>query len=492
MFVNSALLLLLLAALADAADPTCSRGLKDSTGKVCCPSYCGSCGGNGCELRNGGYWECCVPGITGGKGSCNINDPPCNIAPTATATSDPLCKAGILNSDKKTCCAASCGTCGGEGCSIRPGGSAACCTSTIAAAAISCNSHQAPCTVEAQTASSVTVTTTSVGSTRRPVSLAMMPGDPDTSIFNRMRTYNTKVDSMLMYQNVQYLNWNWPKTVLDSGLHVFLVLEFRDSYPNLWDIAGGKYDGKLINFFKVVKADGRQITVRLLHEFNGNWYNWCIDAGGSNSIDAYKAAFRHVSSVIRSVGAHVKIQASFNSNNTNDKKTAYALMYPGDEYLDAICVSAYQFCGVDIWHTTVPSLETIMGSWYNQMVAITHKPLCIAEMSSTNTCGGKVAWITEAWSLLAYKFPRITSLSWFFQNKWSAKEDLSLNTQAEIDAWRNGAAAFKQATGYGQGDESREITSEMEAAITAAQDQYLKELTKLGLEVSTTDDSKKQ
>ncbi len=56
---------------------------------------------------------------------------------------DPTCKFGI--SSGKACCAASCGKCGGAGCSQRPGGANACCTGNIKAANKSCTKHPAPC-----------------------------------------------------------------------------------------------------------------------------------------------------------------------------------------------------------------------------------------------------------------------------------------------------------------------------------------------------------
>ena len=56
---------------------------------------------------------------------------------------DPTCKYGILSG--KACCAASCGKCGGTGCSQLPGGASNCCTGSIAAANKSCTKHPAPC-----------------------------------------------------------------------------------------------------------------------------------------------------------------------------------------------------------------------------------------------------------------------------------------------------------------------------------------------------------
>jgi hypothetical protein len=58
-------------------------------------------------------------------------------------TADQSCSTGIANDN--TCCAASCGSCGGSGCSTRPGGSEACCVGTIEAAGVSCTESGPPC-----------------------------------------------------------------------------------------------------------------------------------------------------------------------------------------------------------------------------------------------------------------------------------------------------------------------------------------------------------
>lgn len=56
---------------------------------------------------------------------------------------DPTCSRGVPSGN--VCCAASCGTCGGTGCSQRPGGAAACCTTSIRAEGRSCAAFPPPC-----------------------------------------------------------------------------------------------------------------------------------------------------------------------------------------------------------------------------------------------------------------------------------------------------------------------------------------------------------
>ena len=64
----------------------------------------------------------------------------------AVTLGDPTCAAGLASGS--ACCEAGCGSCGGEGCSGRPGGAAACCTSDIYESGRSCLSSEAPCIID--------------------------------------------------------------------------------------------------------------------------------------------------------------------------------------------------------------------------------------------------------------------------------------------------------------------------------------------------------
>lgn len=308
----------------------------------------------------------------------------------------------------------------------------------------------------------------------------MMPGDPNKDIYSRMSQYGARVDSVLIYQNVQWLSWPYVKSLLDSGLKVELTLEFFDNYPNLWDISGGKYDYKLTQFFYQARNDGRHLNVRFLHEFNGDWYNWGALAGGSNSFEAFKAAFRRVSNVIRGTGANVSIMIQHNCLNARGDPTSFANMDPGQNYYDGACVSSYNFCGMDPWHSRNIPLKEVISPWYNAMVSMGTKPLCIAEMGTTGSCGGKEDWIRNAWNDLAYQFPRIKTVTWFLQNKWYIREDLDLNSWSQIQAWKDGMWGFKNAVGYTQGDEIA-VTAAQEAEVNRARKKYEKELQARGL-----------
>ena len=59
---------------------------------------------------------------------------------------DPTCANGVLDSKGEVCCSSTCGgQCGGVGCSLLPGGSGSCCTSTIIENGATCVNGPAPC-----------------------------------------------------------------------------------------------------------------------------------------------------------------------------------------------------------------------------------------------------------------------------------------------------------------------------------------------------------
>jgi len=58
---------------------------------------------------------------------------------------DPSCDNGLLTGSGYSCCPLECGSCGGSGCSGRPGGATNCCGGRIQASGVYCSDAEAPC-----------------------------------------------------------------------------------------------------------------------------------------------------------------------------------------------------------------------------------------------------------------------------------------------------------------------------------------------------------
>jgi hypothetical protein len=120
----------------------CATGVIEAgapaSARVCCDPECGTCGGMGCSTRPGGSRRCCPLGIMKWDRACRSpTDVACMVPPQAELA---FCASGLVGSldSKQVCCSRSCGACGGLGCSHRPGGSNACCASSIVEEGIEC------------------------------------------------------------------------------------------------------------------------------------------------------------------------------------------------------------------------------------------------------------------------------------------------------------------------------------------------------------------
>jgi hypothetical protein len=163
-------------------------------------------------------------------------------------------------------------------------------------------------------------------------------------------------------------------------------------------------------------------------------YPWSLYNGGSNSVQAYLAAFRHMATVIRNTGANVSIQQAYNSMNVGGSDSMQS-MYVGDQYCDEVTVSAYNFACLTGGQSQ--GIDQILKPWYEVMLQTNSKRLGVSEMSSTGQCGvDKPQWIADTWYKLALDFPRIQTINFFFVNK--GREDLDLNDGAQLAAFSAG------------------------------------------------------
>eukprot|EP01012_Entosiphon_sulcatum_P036814 TRINITY_DN4702_c0_g1_i1.p1 TRINITY_DN4702_c0_g1~~TRINITY_DN4702_c0_g1_i1.p1 ORF type:complete len:355 (-),score=47.92 TRINITY_DN4702_c0_g1_i1:685-1749(-) len=155
-------------------------------------------------------------------------------------------------------------------------------------------------------------------------------------------------------------------------------------------------------------GDDRRVYIRLGHEMNGNWYPWspkCVsDLCQPMKIDQtpqdYQAMWRHVYSKLHSspaVGLD-HIQMVFCPNNFAPYHVSD--FYPGDDYVDWMCLDFFNFASVMNLTWSMPAdLATDM---VNQLRAINSaKPLAIGEYASTSKGNGTTAkgdWIAKTFS----------------------------------------------------------------------------------------------
>ncbi|KAG5175376.1 glycoside hydrolase superfamily [Tribonema minus] len=414
------------------------------------------------------------------------------------------CVLNDVREDTRYCCHVSCDVCSdSRSCARFPKNQISkCCGAHIKDNGRSCETGQAPCNVKKSRFSG-----NGPGTVKRDTSVGVWPGgDPKDGVKAKEKELHMHFGHQLLFADVRNLDWDYIASFLDGNRAVELVMEFNSDTPftaNLKDVIGGKYDTDLKDFGRAAAKDGRRITVRLLHELNvfkykrqgngrritvrllhelnGDWYPWGAFTPG-NSPEKLVTAYKHAVSLLRSTGANFKYQLSYNARNAGGNSTPLKAFWPGDEYVDEVCVAAYNTCGTSSNPRMTLSLTAIMNTWYKQITAFTTKKICISEISSTSHCGGKVRakvncevaagaleikevpidslanevnayamcdmpeWLLAAWKDLANKYPRVDSINWFFEDKLNVKKDWDLHTSAEKSAWIKGYKAFEAAT----------------------------------------------
>ncbi|SET30450.1 glycoside hydrolase family 26 protein [[Clostridium] polysaccharolyticum] len=200
-------------------------------------------------------------------------------------------------------------------------------------------------------------------------------------------------------------------------------------------ISSGQKDSYIRQMANDMKAYNKEINISLMHEANGNWYDWAIGDSKVNTNQTYIAAYRHVVDIFRQQGAkNVKFIWNVNAGNCGSGST-YTGHYPGDAYVDYIAIDGYNWGTTQSWGSTWQSFDSIFAAPYQALCAIS-KPIFITEFSSTEIGGNKAAWITETFNTIRTKYPRIKLVSWFGENK---ETDWRINSSASA------LAAFKAA-----------------------------------------------
>ena len=105
----------------------------------------------------------------------------------------------------------------------------------------------------------------------------------------------------------------------------------------LADVAAGRHDADFASFAQNLVNLGRGSSIiRLGWEFDGTWLPWA-----AYDANTYKAAFRRVVGVIRSIAPGVKIDWCGDISGSQTGQDDFTQLYPGDDVVDYIGVDAY-------------------------------------------------------------------------------------------------------------------------------------------------------
>ena len=182
-------------------------------------------------------------------------------------------------------------------------------------------------------------------------------------------------------------------------------------------VAAGQFDAKIHEWASHVeqyldKGEGRTVIIAPLQEANGTWVPYGCDPGN------FKGAYRTFVDIFRSRGLdETKVRWAFAPNGwTSHGCGSLADYYPGDDYVDVLSFSGYNFgtCLSTKWE----SVAEVTDFAINELTAINStKPIVIAQTAAGRTCGGDQAqWVRDLFAHLKAK-SNVFGFIWFNLNK---------------------------------------------------------------------------
>jgi hypothetical protein len=192
--------------------------------------------------------------------------------------------------------------------------------------------------------------------------------------------------------------------------------------PNLTDIIRGDCDQFLVNWSKHIKQVNGIILLRIFHEFNGDWYPWCI-ANNSHNPELLIKAFRHIYDVFRDQKvSNVRFVWCPNSMSVPQESWNYIMdAYPGDEYVDFVGLDVYNGAGESkIWTSF---RKVAIENYFILTKQLPDKPLFICETASRERRGNergqnKAEWIEQMSEAVVSDMSDIKLISWFNEKEY--------------------------------------------------------------------------
>lgn len=226
-----------------------------------------------------------------------------------------------------------------------------------------------------------------------------------------------------------------------GSLSVYDWAPYRDPYTlhepayALRTVTAGRWDAWIRSFATQVRRWGRPLLLRFAWEMNGNWFPWAEGVNGNRSGD-YVRAWRHTHQIFDAVGARNVTWVWCPNVDPRGEYTSLASLYPGDRYVDWICLDGYNWGTNPVGHRTGwQNFDDLYRRSYDQITALAPtKPLMIGELGSTESGGSKAAWIADTFARL-HSYPKVRALLWM--------NDSLDEMDWRLDSSRGALAAFQ-------------------------------------------------
>jgi beta-mannanase len=187
--------------------------------------------------------------------------------------------------------------------------------------------------------------------------------------------------------------------------------------PILYSIVEGHFDSFLGYWAHHIKQVKGTVLLRILHEFNGDWYPWCTVNNDRDPFLVAKA-FRYIHNIFKENNVtNVKFIWCPNSLSSPQESWNFIMdAYPGDEYVDFVALDVYNGAGDGaLWRSF---RKEASENYFMLTQKLPNKPLLICETASRERRVGehgqnKGEWIRQMSEALKSDMSKFRLLAWF-------------------------------------------------------------------------------
>ncbi|KAG5179090.1 glycoside hydrolase superfamily [Tribonema minus] len=293
---------------------------------------------------------------------------------------------------------------------------------------------------------------------KRYIGVGIYPGQGPNTPARREAVYDggrKMFDYQLTFQPVYELRYDEIEAIFASGREPILNMEFwmedrTNTDPVLQHIVAGLFDAPLASFAQVCAAAGRRFTIRTLHEFNGNWYQWGLlynahdPTADKNTVHQLRESFSRIIGIFEHHGAPIDFQLNINSNNGYDDPRPFSDFWPGTQGLSSVAITSYNRA----FSTPAHNFSESFGEGFQASYYQANLPVWVAETGTTSYGTDKPDWYRDAFKTIALQFPRVEQVTFFLYNKVLEGKNLDwdLNTPEDIKGFVDGYYAMRSLT----------------------------------------------
>jgi len=214
----------------------------------------------------------------------------------------------------------------------------------------------------------------------------------------------------------------------------FIIADPNMKQPNLYSITEGHFDSFFGYWASQIKQVKGTVMLRMLHEFNGDWYPWCIVKNDKNPQLVGKT-FRYIHNIFKQNNVtNVKFIWCPNSMSIPQESWNYIMdAYPGNEYVDYVGLDIYNGAGKSVlWKSF---RKEGIENYFILTQQLPDKPLLICETASREQKAGEAAtsqskaeWIKQMSEALKTDMSKIRLITWF-----NEKETFNISSSKEAN-----------------------------------------------------------